>query len=502
MAKLKATRIEGEPSSPSEDIAAAEQHVSYSVATGKPRSHASRCRFGFSCLGVAITRGKDVIRKSLLGLLASLTVCASAQAAPAGDPYPRLAGVLIGSPHDYWKPQYQKQIAKTDVSVLNIYPGWGGGGNGASMQQVITNVKAMNPRSKLFLYVIAHNLRDPPFQAWTEMHSRVEKNGWWLDKGKDSSSDLILSTYGKGTYVLNTTVYTARDSSGKNFVQWFADYAAQKFATPTPAAAGLYTDNFTWKPLQDGDWNRDGKVDRKDDPKVQKWFRDGYRQYIETLNKAMPGKYQIVNVADWGNKNAVLTEYEGLVNGGIMESIIGRSWSFESRLGFEGMMDAYRKTMAAFKEPKFGIFTQAGDPKDYQAFRYGFASCLMDDGYYNFNNHDKPYYGVNWFDEFDHELGAATKPPAMKPWSQGVYRRDFEYGIALVNPKGNGKKTVTLETDFVTIKGTQAPSVNTGATVRKVTLNDRDGIILLRKGVKPRTPQSPYDVIVEKTASR
>jgi hypothetical protein len=439
-----------------------------------------------------------VIRKSLLGLFASLCTCAVAQAAPAGDPYPRLGAVLIGSPHDYWKPEYQKQIAKADVAVLNFYPGWGGGGNGTSMQQVITNVKAMNPRAKLFLYVIAHNLKDPPFPAWAELHKRVETNRWWIDRGADGPAGLISSTYGRGTYVLNTTTFSKKDdASGKNFVQWFADYVVGKLATPTPAAAGLYTDNFTWKPLQDADWNRDGRIDRKDDPKVQKWFREGYRQYIQSLNKGMPGKYQIVNVADWGDPKSNLAEYQDLVNGGIMESIIGRSWSYETRLGFEGMMDVYRKTMSAFKEPKFGIFSQSGNPSDYQGFRYGFASCLMDDGYYYFNNHEKTYYGIPWFDEYNHSLGAATKPPAMKPWSQGVYRRDFEFGIALVNPKGNGTRTVTLEQDFVTIKGTQAPTVNTGKLVRKVTLKDRDGIILLRKGAKPRTPFPPSDVVVE-----
>jgi hypothetical protein len=440
------------------------------------------------------------MRKSLLGLLASLTVCATAQAAPTGDPFPRLGGVLIGSPHDYWKPEYQKQIAKTDVAVLNIYPGWGGSA-GTSMQKVITNVKAMNPRAKLFLYVMAHNLKNPPYEAFAEIHSNVVKNNWWLDRGKDGPAGLISSVYADDFYVINTTTYSKRDASGKNYVQWFAGYATQKFATPSPAAAGLYTDEFIWRPYQNGDWNRDGKIDSKEDPKVQKWFRDGYRQYIDALNKGMPGKMQLVNAADWGDPSSQLAEYDQLVQGGILESIIGRNWSFETRLGFDGMMKAYRKTMAAFKEPKLGIFTQAGDPKDYQAFRYGFASCLMDDAYYYFNNQNKTYYGVNWFDEFNHKLGAPTKAqPPTTAWSQGVYRRDFEYGIALVNPKGNGTKTVTLETDFMTIKGTQAPAVNTGLLVRKVTLKDRDGIILLRKGVKPRPPQSPTDVVVETTA--
>jgi hypothetical protein len=43
----------------------------------------------------------------------------------------------------------------------------------------------------------------------------------------------------------------------------------------------------------------------------------------------------------------------------------------------------------------------------------------------------------------------------------------------------------------VKIKGTQAPTVNNGATVRTVTLQDRDGIVLLRKGTTEYTPEAP-----------
>jgi len=52
---------------------------------------------------------------------------------------------------------------------------------------------------------------------------------------------------------------------------------------------------------------------------------------------------------------------------------------------------------------------------------------------------------------------------------------------------------VTLEADFIKLKGTQDPTVNNGATVRKVTLKDRDGIVLMR--VKPvKRPAPPASV--------
>jgi hypothetical protein len=206
----------------------------------------------------------------------------------------------------------------------------------------------------------------------------------------------------------------------------------------------------------------------------------------------MPGKLQIANIGDWGATEAVLTEFNGKLNGGVMEGMIGKTYSTERSTGWAAMMARYRKTMAVLAAPKLAIFQMDGSPTDYQTFRYGLASCLMDDGYFAFNDPAKKYYDVPQFDEYKADLGVARSGPSTSAWQSGVYRRDFEKGIVLVNPKGNGSRTVTLEADFKKLSGTQAPSVNNGQTVRTVTLNDRDGIILLRTGAvaQPEVPGS------------
>jgi hypothetical protein len=202
----------------------------------------------------------------------------------------------------------------------------------------------------------------------------------------------------------------------------------------------------------------------------------------------MPDKLQIANIADWGNPSAVLTEYDQLLPGGIMEAILGEPYSAENQRGWDGMMAHYRKTMAALAPPKLGIFHQFGSPSEYQAMRYGLGSTLLDDGYYAFTDRDDGYSGVEWFDELDVKLGRATSAPPQAAWQEGVWRRDFEYGIALVNPKGNGPVEVTLERDFRKIEGRQDRSVNNGDRVTKVKLRDRDAIILLRTVKRPRPP--------------
>jgi hypothetical protein len=153
------------------------------------------------------------------------------------------------------------------------------------------------------------------------------------------------------------------------------------------------------------------------------------------------------------------------------------------------MINEYRKAMGALAAPGLAMFAMIGSTTDYQAFRYGFSSCLMDNGYFTFNS-SEAYNDMPWFDEYNVSLGTAISAPPTAAWQKGVYRRDYSNGIALVNPKGNGPQTVTLETPFRRIRGSQAPTVNSGQNSNTVTLQDRDGIILLRQ--QPFTvPLSP-----------
>jgi hypothetical protein len=157
-------------------------------------------------------------------------------------------------------------------------------------------------------------------------------------------------------------------------------------------------------------------------------------------------------------------------------------------------MAQYRKMLYATTGPRLTIFGHDGKAGDYRGFRYGFASCLMDDGVFHYGANFSPPYA--WFDEYDVKLGKALAGPSTTAWRQGVYRRDFEGGIVLVNPKGNGAVTVDLEQDYRRIDGTQDRSVNDGQLTRRVTLQDRDGIVLIRVAARA-VPLPPSDLRVE-----
>jgi len=435
----------------------------------------------------------DLIRKGTFVAAATIALAASTTSFAWNPPnFPRVGGIQIGSPFNYQDPTYEANLAKQSIMVLADYPTMAPGG--MSMQQAVTNIKAKNPNALVFTYVNANQLR--PDQAlgttsWGPFRSQMNSMKWWLYSDK-SLKQFVNSGFGTaGDNAINMTLFTPKDSSGNTAIDWMTRFFVNTYSKPAPAIDGFFMDNVFWRPYIDGDWNRDGVVDSQTNPTVQSWLRQGYARYFSLVKTLMPGKYQLGNIGDWGNPSSTLTEYQGMVNGGVLEAFIGKSWSVETWAGWANMLAQYRKVMSASAAPKLVIFNQWGSSTDYQGMRYGLGTCLLDDGYYSFTDTNKGYYGVVWFDELDQSLGAAQAKPTAA-WQKGVWRRDFDNGIVLVNPKGNGPQTVTLETSYLKIRGTQDPATNSGQSVTTVTLKDRDGIMLLRPNpvTRPATPTS------------
>jgi Hypothetical glycosyl hydrolase family 15 len=423
-------------------------------------------------------RTKVTLRAVLIVMIwMSLLICGRVSAFTK-PPFPRLGANWIAN-QNYQQPKIQAQLARGSIALIQVWPGWEKG-RGATLQQVIRQIKALNPNTLVFQYIKNNEIdtNRANYAPFAPLYAKLDAMSWYLYVNGGCCA-LVKSTW-PGAVVLNNSLFAPPDASGQRWVDWYARWAVEQFYSPNPALDGFNTDNVFWKPRVNGDWNRDGITDSSGDPVVGKWHREGYVRHFELLKQLMPGKLQIGNVADWGHPDAVLDEYQGLLDGGVMEGLIGNTWSVETWGGWRAMMAWYRKTMAALAEPKLGIFHQVGTESDYQGMRYGLASALMDEAYYVYNTAADGGGNAPWFDEYQVPLGEETSPPPTAAWQKGVYRRDFQNGIALVNPKGNGAQTITLETEFRRLSGNQAPTINSGQTVRTLTLQDRDGIILLR----------------------
>ena len=286
------------------------------------------------------------------------------------------------------------------------------------------------------------------------------------------------------------TLFVKPDSNGDRFPEWAAQAFYDHLLANAPFDAWYFDNNF-WRPRSNADWNGDGTNDDKNDATVQKWYRQGIRAHYDRAAVIAPNLFRIVNAdsdlsGDVKPANiAHFDEYKDAVHGAYLEHVMGASYSAENQ-GFAYALGWYQKVFDNLLEPKFVILNVKGASDDYQLLRYALAMTLLDDGYFSYDPGD--YNTLPWFDEYDlagtagtHWLGAPIDPPQSSAWQNGVYRRRFEHGMAIVNPKGNGAQTVTVESGYAHFKGTQAPTVNDGQAVTTVKLSDRDGVLLVKQ---------------------
>ena len=162
--------------------------------------------------------------------------------------------------------------------------------------------------------------------------------------------------------------------------------------------------------------------------------------------------------------------------------------------------DSLMSLLRTWNTTHFGTFygamqSQAGSAgqTNYGYMRHNFAATLMTDAYFGHGCGAPCNYNTNWwYDEYrvNTATGAPTGDASRKGYlgqangpavklSNGLWRRDFANGIALVNNTG-ASITYSLGGTFRKIAGTQAPAVNNGQSVLSVTLPAQDGLILLR----------------------
>jgi hypothetical protein len=143
-----------------------------------------------------------------------------------------------------------------------------------------------------------------------------------------------------------------------------------------------------------------------------------------------------------------------------------------------------------------GMLSEAGSStaeSDYKFMRHNLAAALIAGTWFtNSCGADCNYNSQPWYDEYSVDLatGRATGDASKKGYlgqptgpaaklANGVWRRDFEHGVALLNNTGSSQ-TVNLGATFRKIRGTQDPAINDGSSVSSVTLPASAGLVLLR----------------------
>jgi hypothetical protein len=458
-----------------------------------------------------------------------LVVCAlvSLQVAPSSatagpdnfnPPYPRIAsrphGTLInGTSVD----TDARHIAKHHVAILATHRTWKQ--DGFDMATLPAFIKGFNPDIKLLKYMNANQLEvadgDDNARDWVREKLYDERGGngrgdWWK---RTTSGSHINGP--KNKYQINVTLQTSPDNAGLRWPQWFARYwnaapgDSGNWLAPSgyPKGRGLkegkwdgvFLDNqflstSVFAP-SNADYNNDSVNDPPKDSRTRAWVADGQKAVVSEWRKLQPSRYVLGQYAELAaGYEPDPTPLKGVHDGGLIQDITRKDGQGG---GWPIMMKAYRRGLSLAASPKIVIFHNKiadllddnSDMSVYQANRYGLTSALMDDGYYAVMapgqtrpEYDEFYGGRDYSPSRLGYLGYPKDSPQMQAWSQGVYRREFDRGLVLVNPKGNGTRTVNVGSGWRRIDGSQDRNHNNGQNTSSVTLKEQDGIILIRAG--------------------
>jgi hypothetical protein len=448
--------------------------------------------------------------RAKLVVTTAFTLLATAAAVAGGVPkqtFPRLAGYQIGAtPFDgYEDPAYHRQMAKLDLVVI--------GSSQESANDTAAAIRKLSPNTILLKYTSLQSISSTWPGYWEEKRQKAA-----AERGPNQSNahDWYARDY-QGRHVsnfpnnwtVNITRYVKPDANGDRYPEWAAklDY---RWWIKNSQWDGVYEDSVNWRPRSPSsgaaiDWS--GGTEQNTQT-INSEFRKGHLAYWTEMRRLAPGKYIVVN-HDWylsEYPNALgrwaLPEYDKKVDGGLLERVMrSEDLKGKPKTPWDQTIRNYRRSMDYFLNPDLTIFVAEGEDDNYRFLRYSLATCLLNDGYFEYAPLGRHQYGtVTWFDEFDLAgtagtdwLGRAIDSPPKSAWKSGVWRRDFEGGMALVNPRGNGAKTISIEDGFRRIQGKQDRQVNNGQPVSKITLKDGDGIILVREGVfkAPAKPKPP-----------
>jgi hypothetical protein len=395
-------------------------------------------------------------------------------AAPA--PFPRLMGMNIGA-KNYQDSGYQKDLARLDVVILGFYRGWqpsGYASNATSaIRKAVQAIKAQNPDILVGQYTILNESYDNPNDSATlDLRDKLYSNKWWL---LNNAGRKVQWTAEHSAWDINFTTWTRPDSEGRRWPEWLAERNYAVFFRDIPEFDIVYLDNVMIRPRVTGDWDADGLNDDPKDSRTVSAYHAGHLAHWRRIRELQPKSLLL------GNTDGDLADTRrDQLDGAFLEALMGERWSVETWGGWPAMMARYRAVLQNTRKPKIVGFNVSGAADDYRFFRYAYASCLLDDGYFSFTDKSKGFSSVAWFDEYNYKLGKALSEPPTAAWSQGVWRRDFQNGTVLVNPTSE-TRTVTVESGLRRLAGTQDPAVNNGSAVSQVTVRPKDGLVLPRR---------------------
>jgi hypothetical protein len=352
-------------------------------------------------------------------------------------------------------------LARYDLLILDMEAQ-------VSSRSALTDIRLRNPDIQIFVYITPQEILNEAGTGTSVLRDKLKSMihlDWYLRNSKGQT----LSWW-PGSTLLNVTT-RAPKSSG---IMW--NDTLVRFVVDDLLSTGVWDgvfydnawDNISWFVGGDVDVDLDGQADADAD----RVWRDGMRRIYLRTRELTGGRYPVV-------VNGLTREYQDVTNGQMLENFGQHDW--------QELMTTYRTGMADNIVPAISIINantaNRGNSSDFRNMRFGLTSALMEDGFFSFDFGDTRHGDSWWYDEYDVDLGAdlgeSRNQGSKINYSTGVYTRQFEHGVAIVN-SGSSTETIVLPGEFEKIHGAQDVKTNDGRIVSSVRVGSRDGIVLLK----------------------
>jgi hypothetical protein len=328
-----------------------------------------------------------------------------------------------------------------------------------------SQIRSLNPDIIILAYIPTVSWN---YKYWTDpLHNELYdhiNNDWWL-KDEDGKKKSVWPN----TYALN--LYS-------DWTPFLAEYVNSEILSSG------YWDGIFYDEVQDTidhisplDVNQDSKNDTASEANTL--WSERYTFLFSYTRELIGNDYVLITNGSSNN------DFAPYVNGRMFETFPSSTnsmtdWknSTYDYLTFEEKVEYDPITI-------INVNTEnTGDPNDYQKVRFGITTTLLGNGFFGFDYGTENHSQLWTYDEYQAYLGTAKGSPTnllsdSDRITSGLWNRDYENGKVIVNATYE-EQEIILDGEYEKLHGTQDPATNNGSIISILTLESRDGVILLR----------------------
>lgn len=366
-------------------------------------------------------------------------------------------------------------LAKWDLLVLDMEVQ-------ENSRENLKKIRQLNPKIIILAYITSQeanaDIYNSPWSSKATLRKKLINNiddSWWL---KDNNNTRI--SFWPGTNMLNLSDYAGVNNQGKRWNDFLPEFVKNEIIS-TGLWDGVMYDNI-WGDIVwvDNKISIDGSGQIKSINKTNTAWANGVKKMLIKTRQLFGPNYLILA------NGRVHLAYQDALNGVLFESFPAE---WESSGDWGKILTTYSDIQKVNQSPQASIINSSDSSQySYQKVRFGLGSALLGNtSYFSFDFGPSDHSQTWWYDEYDVNLGKAQSAPYNlldknnSSYKKGLWRRDFEKGIVLVNSTDVEQTYVFKNEEFERLNGSQDRSVNNGSVINFIKMRPNDGVILFKK---------------------